>query len=137
MSSEWFEQLQEALRDAVVCCGDWGRVVTPAVPGDRPCAVFLDPPYKAHGGKCYGRYHDETISARVRLWAVKNGENPNLRIALCEYEAVFEMPPDWSCYRWDHDKGMSKPGKNLGRERVWCSPAIRPLDRLEALVRVK
>lgn len=133
----WFRKLRGCLQDGVVCCGDWGRVVTPCVLGDKPCAVLLDPPYRAHGGRCYGRYHDETISARVRAWAVRNGENPNLRIALCEYEGVFEMPPTWSCYRWDHARGMSKSGKNKGRERVWCSPGIRPLDRLERLVRVE
>jgi len=73
----------------------------------------------------------------VRAWAVRNGENPNLRIALCEYEGVFETPPDWSCYRWDHAQGMSKTGKNAGRERVWCSPGVRSLDRLARLIRVR
>src|SRR5205085_2260975 len=87
-------------RQGEVSGGDWARVVTPCVLGDKPCAVFLDPPYKAHGGMCYGRYNDGAISARVRLWAVQNGENPNMRIALCEYEGVFDMPPHWSCYRW-------------------------------------
>jgi hypothetical protein len=134
----YFHRLQAELRQVIVCCGDWTRVVTPCVLGDKDksCAVLLDPPYKQFGD-CYGRYHDELVSARVRAWAIQNGKSERLRIVLCEFEGAFEMPADWSVYRWDHDLGMSKGGKNVGRERVWCSPAIRPLDRLEALVRVK
>jgi len=133
----WFVELQACLRHVIVCCGSWERVVTPYVLGDTSCAVLLDPPYKTHGKACYGRYHDDTMSRRVKEWAVANGENPKLRIALCEFEGVFDMPKDWSCYRWEDAKVASKTGKNdAGRERVWCSPGIRPLDRLERLVRV-
>jgi hypothetical protein len=134
----YFRRLQADLRDVIVCCGDWTRAVTPCVLGDRgSCAVFLDPPYREAGKKCYGRYHDNLVSARVRAWAIDKGTNERLRIILCGFDGEHDMPADWSVYRWDHAKGMSKTEKNLGRERVWCSPAIRPLDRLEALVRVK
>lgn len=133
----YFRRLQAELRDVIVCCVDWTRVVTPCVLGDRGVAgVFLDPPYKQFG-KCYGRYHDEMISARVRAWAINHAHDERLRIILCEYESAFDMPDDWSVYRWDHDKGMSNSNRNAGRERVWCSPGIKPLDRLERLVRVK
>lgn len=134
----YFRRLQAELRDVIVCCGDWTRVVTPCVLGDEEklCAVLLDPPYKGFG-TCYGRYHDEEISARVRAWAVENGKSERLRIALCGFEGEHEMPEGWSVYRWDHTRGMSKTEKNLGRERVWCSPSVKPLDRLEALVRVR
>jgi hypothetical protein len=96
----------------------------------------LDPPYKKFG-KCYGRYHDDQVSACVRAWAIANSKNERLRIALCEFEGTFEMPSDWSVYCWDHASGMSHDKKNVGRERVWCSPSIKPLDRLEKLVRLK
>jgi site-specific DNA-adenine methylase len=134
----YFRRLQAELRDVIVCCGDWTRVVTPCVLGDRgAAAVLLDPPYREAGKKRYGRYHDNLVSGRVRAWAIENGTKKWLRIILCGYDGEHEMPADWSVYRWDHAKGMSKAEKNLGRERVWCSPAIRPLDRPEALVRVK
>jgi DNA adenine methylase len=134
----YFCRLQTELRDVIVCCGDWTRVVTPCLLGDRgtPCGVFLDPPYKRFG-KCYGRYHDNLVSGRVRAWAIENGSNQLLRIVLCGYEGEHRMPPNWSVYRWDHAKGMSRSKKNLGNERVWCSPAIKPFDCLEALRRVK
>jgi hypothetical protein len=102
----------------------------------EPCAILLDPPYKDFG-RCYGRYHDNLVSARVRAWAIKNATNQRMRIMLCGFEGEHEMPAEWSLYRWDHGRSMSKNKRNQGRERVWCSPAIRPLDRLEALVRVK
>jgi hypothetical protein len=45
--SAYFRQLQYRLDDVIVCCGEWHRVVTPVVLGDRfPCAIFFDPPYK-------------------------------------------------------------------------------------------
>ena len=133
---DYFRRLQAELREVIVCCGDWTRVVTPIVLGDRgSCAVLLDPPYKKFG-KLYGRNHDDQVSARVRAWAVENGQNERLRIALCGFDTEHEMPGDWSVYRWDHHKGMSHEKQNAGRERIWCSPAIKPLDRLEALVRV-
>jgi DNA adenine methylase len=134
----YFRNLKAELSEVVVCCCDWTSVLTRCVLGDEgePCAIFLDPPYKDFG-RCYGRYHDNLVSARVRAWAVENGTNKRLRIILCGYDSEHEMPDDWSVYCWDHPKGMSKNGENVGRERVWCSPAIRPLDRLEALVRVK
>ncbi len=134
----YFRQLQAEMREVIVCCGDWTRAVTPCVLGDRGtiCGLFLDPPYKTVG-KVYGRHHDELISTRVRAWAVKNGQNERLRIALCGFDTEHEMPGNWSVYRWDHEKGMSHTQQNVGRERVWCSPGIKPFDRLEKLVRVK
>lgn len=134
----YFRQLQAEMREVIVCCGDWTRAVTPCVLGDRGtlCGLLLDPPYKRFG-QCYGRYHDNLISARVRAWAIENGTNERLRIALCGFDTEHEMPANWSVYRWDHDKGMSHTKQNLGRERVWCSPSIKPLDRLEKLVRIK
>ncbi len=136
--SRYFRLLQAELRDVIVCCGDWTRAVTRYVLGEegKPCAIFLDPPYRRYG-LCYGRYHDDLVSARVRAWAVENGQNERLRIALCGFDGEHEMPRDWSIYRWNHDLGMSKGGKNVGRERVWCSPSIKPLERLDALVRVE
>jgi DNA adenine methylase len=89
----YFRRLQAELRDVIVCCGDWTRTVTPCVLGDRgSCAVFLDSPYREAGKKCYGRYHDELVSARVRAWATKNGTNERLRIILCGYDGEHEMP---------------------------------------------
>jgi len=133
---EYFQRLQGLLHDVIVTCGDWTRVVSPVVWGDRfPCAIFLDPPYEDYG-EAYGRFHDNSLSRQVWKWCRQYGENPDLLIMLCGYDTEHLTPPGWSVYRWEHDKGMNKGHKNAGRERIWCSPAIKPVAGLKELVRV-
>jgi hypothetical protein len=125
---EYLGALAQRLRRVRVCCGDWGRVVTPAV---TTCigltAVFLDPPYHAPGTERSAVYnHDnDTIWNEVRDWAVANGDNPLLRIALCGYEGDHNIPDSWECVSWKANGGYGRSARgraNRARERVWFSP---------------
>lgn len=131
---EWFSDLQERLRRTRVCCGDWKRVLTPAVTykigGSMLTGVFLDPPYNGDTGRDPQLYNEEslTISKKVREWAIENGTNRMMRICLAGYEGEHDMPADWECVRWHAARGYAKAGqgqlkgKNAGRERLWFSP---------------
>lgn len=125
----YFQALQERLRRVRVCCGDWSRVVTPSVTtANRLTAVFLDPPYSTdeRDGQLY--MTDESgVAAAAREWALTNGDNPRLRIALCGYEGEHAMPESWSVYRWKAAGGYGSQGEgrgrdNASRERIWFSP---------------
>jgi hypothetical protein len=134
----WMEALAARLERVRVCCGDWSRVVTPAamasaVRGVR--AVFLDPPYSSDADRDMGIYavDDGTIAHDVRAWCLANGDNPNLRIALCGYvgeghDVLAEH--GWRIHRWSASGGMSKDkgarsGGNNTREAIWFSPHCR------------
>lgn len=128
---EWFRALKERSRYARFLCGDWRRVVTPAVLGKgknvggrRPTAVFLDPPYKTElrTKRLYGS-DEEGLSAQVREWAIEHGDDPDLRIALCGYEGEHEMPDDWTVVAWKGRRGHAGANnENRLKERIWFSP---------------
>jgi hypothetical protein len=91
--------------------------------------VFLDPPYADTAGR-YGelyREDSEDVAHEVREWAVENGSNPMLRIAICGYEWEHEMPPSWAVHRWSAGSGYGgqaeERSENGRRERIWFSPA--------------
>ena len=122
--------LATRLRRVRVACGDWTRVVGSSVTTSMQnregmlTAVFLDPPYTdgnveyAAGGR--------GVSDDVREWAIANGDNPLLRIALCGYEGEHVMPQSWRCLPWKAKGGYANQwvGENVNsrRERVWFSP---------------
>jgi site-specific DNA-adenine methylase len=125
---EYFHALADRLRHVRVCCGDWTRVLGPSVTVKHGVtAVFLDPPY-AHSDRYPDLYAEESaISADVRQWAIENGANPLLRIALCGYESEHVMPDDWECVKWRPRGGYDgqnrdRDNHNRERERVWFSP---------------
>ena len=128
----YFDALAERLRDTVVCCGDWSRICSPAVLFGRgdPCAVFLDPPYdlSQRNKDCYST-DVAGLSASVREWAIKWGEDPRCRIALCGYDNEHTMPNNWECVKWKTHGGYANTGDsktrgkdNRHRERIWFSP---------------
>jgi site-specific DNA-adenine methylase len=130
---EYMLALSARLRRVRVCCGDWTRVLGPSVTIKHGvCGVFLDPPYdmrvvaeRADG--LYSGGHDNELSKAVRAWAVENGNNPLLRIALCGYEGEHEMPADWECVHWKAHGGYGSQrggsgNQNSARERIWFSP---------------
>jgi len=138
---DYFAALAERLRRVRVCCGDWTRVLGPSVTIKHGVTgIFLDPPYdmrvvsNAASGRdgaapTDGLYssHDNELSGAVRAWAVENGKNPQLRIALCGYEGEHEMPDDWEVFAWKTPGGYeSQRGagdyNNNERERIWFSP---------------
>jgi hypothetical protein len=142
----YLQDLAARLRHVRVACGDWKRVVTPAVIGGmRPCAVFLDPPYSAEAGRAEVYANENlTIAHEVREWCLANGDNPDLRIALCGYtgEGHEELEArGWTTQEWKANGGYSNQGEgneNKHKERIWYSPhcltvdAFRQLDWLTA-----
>ncbi len=132
----WLRALSVRLKYMHICCGDWSRVCTPryTTGSGRISAVFLDPPYA--GGKEERRQNvyrkdSDSISAKVREWAIANGGNRRIRIALCGYNTEHTMPPDWEVVRWKAAGGFSNANKDgsknagklgTGRERIWFSP---------------
>jgi site-specific DNA-adenine methylase len=129
---EYMQALSERMRRVRVCCGDWRRVLGPSVTTYHGVtAVFLDPPYSYEAGRdmtIYGDHDDGDVAHAVRQWALDNGHNPLLKIALCGYDAEHEahMPPDWTVLKWKAPGGYGlaeKGRKNSRRERIWFSPS--------------
>lgn len=143
----WMLALQDRLRRVRVCCGDWQRILGRS---STECigvtAVFLDPPYApAAIAMASGRdgfaasdalynHHDAGVSRSVREWAIANGDNQKLRIALCGYEGEHEMPDSWECVAWKATGGYAASAgnnENSRRERIWFSPhCLRPQSSL-------
>ncbi len=125
---EWMRALSARLRYVRVCCGDWRRILTPSVTeAIGITAVLLDPPYSAAAGRDPSIYAEEDLDVahRVREWALANGDNPRLRIALCGYEGEHDMPASWRCVAWKAPGGYAASAGNTAnarRERIWFSP---------------
>lgn len=126
----WFAALSDRLRSVRVCSGDWSRVCGPSVTFKHGLtAVFLDPPYADTAERAENLYREDCtqIAHDVRRWAVENGSNPLLRIALCGYDGEHEMPAEWECFAWSAGAGFGGQAEersgNGTRERIWFSPA--------------
>lgn len=127
---EWMYQLSDRLRRVRVCCGDWKRILGPA-PTTRigTTAVFLDPPYAVEDrADVYGE-ESRDLAHEVREWAIANGDNPELRIALCGYDTEHKMPETWAELAWKANGGFAnqknkrtRGRENSNRERIWFSP---------------
>lgn len=119
---EWMQALSQRLRRVRVCCGDWSRIVTPSctwkLGGGQLTGVFLDPPYshELRDNRLYSCEDD--VAVEVRNWAVANGDNPNLRIALCGLDYEHEMPEGWRVRTWRSPRGYSKKKRV---EVIWFS----------------
>lgn len=143
---DWMLALQNRLRRTRVCCGDWTRVISrSATECIGVTAVFLDPPYDPEAiAQSGGRdgfapsdrlyvEHISGVSAAVREWALANGDNPKLRIALCGYEGEHEMPASWECVAWKATGGYASSAGNHAnskRERIWFSPHCLKQDAM-------
>lgn len=129
---QWFA---DRFRYVRVCCGDWSRVVTPAVTTRHGVTgVFLDPPYAIEAGRdpdCYV-VDRPGLSADVRDWCIANGNNPKLRIVLAGYEGEHDMPPSWRVIPWKTRGGYGnvsgRRNDNATRERLWLSPHCLPVS---------
>ena len=132
----WFGELSQRLRRVRIACGEWDRVLGDSVTVKHGLtAVLLDPPYSAdEHSVTYSAASD--VAAHVREWAIANGENRQLRIALCGYEGEHPMPASWECVPWKVRGGYGSQSdgrgrENSARERIWFSPAcIRRTDQL-------
>lgn len=132
---DYLRSLAARLRRTRVVCGDFARVLGPSVTWRRgTTAVFLDPPYDVAQRAMV--YAVETDAApRARAWAIANGDNPLLRIALCGYDGEHIMPDGWKPIRWKAAGGYGSQGTGRGRENaarecVWFSPHCLDFDAL-------
>lgn len=124
---EYFQMLHARLRRVRVVCGDWTRVMGPAVTtGNGLTAIFLDPPYPEdeQAVRYAGGSH---VWHEVLAWCQSHGNNPRLRIALCGYESPNVSLPGWHVYRWKTHGGYAHLGNGRGqqnryRETIWFSP---------------
>ena len=139
----YMRALQDKLRPARVCCGDWTRVLGPT-PTEKNglTAVILDPPYDIASGREDELYAVETdVSAAVREWAIAHGDNPMLRIVLCGYDTEHghAMPDNWQVVPWKARGGYGSQSNgrgraNAAREVLWFSPhCLRPERRVLTL----
>ncbi len=138
---EYFQLLAERMRRVRICCGQWDRLLGPAVTTCHGITgVFLDPPYLgsehtvsyAGDGQDWDDLVADTkamdLALKVREWCIENGHDPLLRIALAGYEAKgYTMPDDWECVAWSATGGYGLQGDgqariNRHRERIWFSP---------------
>jgi hypothetical protein len=125
----YIEALSARLHSVRVCCGEWDRVLGPSVTFRHGItAVFLDPPYGEEAGRADGLYanDDLQVSAKVREWAIANGDNPELRICLAGYEGEHVMPATWECLDWKARGGYASQrqgdkNENAQKERLWFS----------------
>lgn len=131
----YIDALSARLHSVRVCCGEWDRVLGPSVTFRHGItAVFLDPPYGEEAGRVDGLYanDDLQVAAKVREWAIANGDNPELRICLAGYEGEHDMPDRWECVAWKARGGYSsqrrkEENENPKKERLWFSLAcVKP-----------
>jgi D12 class N6 adenine-specific DNA methyltransferase len=126
----YMRELAERLRSVRVCCGDWSRVCGPTPTVKLGITgVLLDPPYAVGANRTDDLYavDDTDVAHEVRTWALANGDNPDLRIALCGYDGEHEMPETWTRVDWKARGGYGSQGDGRGREnaakeRIWFSP---------------
>jgi len=132
---DWMLALAARLRRVRVCCGDWKRVLgRSSTEKIGVTGILLDPPYGGAAGRDPSLYaHDDLdVAAKVRDWALENGANPKLRIALCGYDGEHEMPRTWQCVSWKAAGGYAASAgntENSHRERIWFSPACAAVGR--------
>ena len=90
-----------------------------------------DPPYDGKEREM-GLYPIDsgTVASDTRAWCLENGNNPQLRIALCGYSEHDELEDlGWERFEWKANGGFGNQGKktrrgkaNASREVIWFSP---------------
>ena len=136
-------ELADRLRHVRVCSGDWSRICGPSPTYKLGLTgVFLDPPYATEAMRASGLYakDDYDVAHDVRKWAIENGDNPLMRIALCGYESEHgaAMPGDWEVVAWKAGGGYAGQRKNEtndngSNERIWFSPHCLKVDRIQQM----
>ena len=124
----YLAQLADRLQRVRITCGDWRRVLSPAVTragagGDGAQAVLMDPPY-ATSGDLYAAA-TATSAVAVREWCRQ--APPDLRVVLCGYDTEHD---DLLDHGWTVTAGKAGGGSGYNsdpragrRERLWLSPA--------------
>lgn len=131
---EYLYTLADRLRRVRVACGDWSRVLGDSVTFRHGVtAILLDPPY-SHDERQDDLYaNDNDVADDVREWAIANGDNPMLRIALCGYAGEHDLP-GWKLYQWKNRGGYGSQGNGTGRDNasrecIWFSPHCLGMER--------
>lgn len=132
----WFRAIADRLRFVRIICGDFERVLSPAVTTSHGLSgVILDPPYTPDE-RCHRIYEVEDakdlpeemlVARRAARWAREHGDDPLLRIVLCGFEGEHDMPATWRCVPWKSHGGYGLQAQGRGRanrerERLWLSP---------------
>ena len=133
----YFAALQDRLRHVRVLCGDWSRVLSPALlRGSGNIGVFLDPPYAVEGRDTDLYAEEMSTATAVKDWALAHGDDSQYRIALCGYAGEHEMPETWEELAWSTSGGYagqsadgSQSRGNKKRERIWFSPNCLKVGR--------
>jgi DNA adenine methylase len=113
------QALAARLRWVRMTCGDWTRVLSPAVTTSHGLTgVVLDPPYSFDVRKAgIYRHDDRGVAESVSAWALEHGRDPLLRIAVAgkgDEHADLEVN-GWSRLVWRERDG----------ETLWLSPRCR------------
>ena len=127
--TEYFVALSGRLKYVRVCCGEWDRILGPSVTTRHGLTgVFLDPPYSAkeRTAQLYA-VESDGVAQKAARWAIENGDNPLLRIALCGYDTEHTFPDNWTAFTWKANGGYGNASSNrgranAGRETIWFSP---------------
>jgi hypothetical protein len=127
---EYFKRISFRLKQTIICCGDWERVVCDFITTKNvPIGIFLDPPYSASAGRENNLYikDDLDVSAKVYQWCMDNGNRSNFRIAFCGYNNEYRFPSDWVALNWHGNCAWANWGDNKGQENsrkemIWFSP---------------
>jgi hypothetical protein len=117
----FFRMVSARLRRVRIVCGDFARVLTPAVTISHGLTgIVLDPPYGDEAKRCLDLYACDggDIAPRARAFALEHGDDPRYRIVLAGYEGEHDMPKSWRKVAWKSTGGS----KNADRERLWLSP---------------
>ena len=133
----WMRQLAERLRLVRIVCGDFERVVTPAVTVSHGITgIIWDPPYSMslRAGRIYdgedapGTPHEDTVAQRAarRARELEEAHGANLRQCFAGYEGEHDFP-GWRCIPWKTRGGYGNQAHGRGREnsereRLWLSP---------------
>ena len=127
----WMLALAERLKRVRVCCGDWSRICGPTPTVKQGLTgVFLDPPYPTEAGRSEELYTEEDLNVAhdAARWAIENGDDKRMRIALCGYsEHDSIMPATWEKVQWKARGGYGSQGSGKGRdnahrETIYFSP---------------
>jgi hypothetical protein len=57
------------------------------------------------------------VAHDVREWAIEQGKNPRLRIALCSY-GEYPLAAGWQRVKWKASGGYGSQGNGSGRENA-------------------
>jgi DNA adenine methylase len=121
---EWFAEIKERTKKAVILCDDWKKSVTPALlhSGKNDiCAVFLDPPYGEDRRTNLYQVDSKTVYMEVLEWAIANADNNRIRICVAGYDGEHNVLEEmgWEVLAWSSAQG----GESRHKERLWFSPS--------------